>query len=102
MTRRVMPRTWMKGAERGFSSGGQLAMLDDSSQMGNLPHELAGTASGADIMTSRFRFGLLALTWLVTSTDNLAGLTPAPPEQTNRLAHEKLHYLLQHALNPVE
>src|SRR5436190_1819834 len=102
MTRRVMPRTWMKGAERGFSSGGQLAMLDDSSQMGNLPHELAGTASGAVIMTSRFRFGFLALTWLVTSTHSLADPTPAPPEHTNRLAHEKSPYLLQHAHNPVD
>jgi len=97
-----MPRTWMKGAERGFSSGGQLAMLDDSSQMGNLPHELAGTASGAVIMTSRFRFGFLALTWLVTSTHSLADPTPAPPEHTNRLAHEKSPYLLQHAHNPVD
>src|SRR5213080_1710623 len=102
MTRRVMPRTWMKGAERGFSSGGQLAMLDDSSQMGNFPHELAGTASGAVIMTSRFRFGFLALTWLVTSTHSLADPTPAPPEHTNRLAHEKSPYLLQHAHNPVD
>jgi len=92
----------MKGAERGFSSGGQLAMLDDSSQMGNLPHELAGTASGAVIMTSRFRFGFLALTWLVTSTHSLADPTPAPPEHTNRLAHEKSPYLLQHAHNPVD
>src|SRR5216110_1466875 len=102
MTRRVMPRTWMKGAERGFSSGGKLAMLDDSSQMGNLPHELAGTASGAVIMTSRFRFGFLALTWLVTSVNSAADPTPARPEHTNRLAGEKSPYLLQHAHNPVD
>src|SRR2546429_8324155 len=53
-------------------------------------------------MTSRFRFGFLALTWLVTSSDNLAESTPARPEHTNRLAHEKSPYLLQHAHNPVD
>src|SRR5438045_1538891 len=53
-------------------------------------------------MTSRFRFGFLALTWLVTSSDNLAEPTPARPEHTNRLAHEKSPYLLQHADNPVD
>ena len=53
-------------------------------------------------MTSRFRFGFLALTWLVTSSDNLAEPTPARPEHTNRLAHEKSPYLLQHAHNPVD
>src|SRR5438477_5052700 len=53
-------------------------------------------------MTSRFRFGFLALTWLVTSSDNLAEPKPARPEHTNRLAHEKSPYLLQHAHNPVD
>src|SRR5437867_284246 len=53
-------------------------------------------------MTSRFRFGFLALTWLVTSSDNLAEPKPARPEHTNRLAHEKCPYLLQHAHNPVD
>src|SRR5437868_6284972 len=53
-------------------------------------------------MTSRFRFGFLALTWLVTSSDNLAEPKPARPEHTNRLAYEKSPYLLQHAHNPVD
>src|SRR5436309_9622895 len=53
-------------------------------------------------MTSRFLFGFLALTWLVTSSHNLAEPTPARPEHTNRLAHEKSPYLLQHAHNPVD
>src|SRR4051812_47553218 len=52
-------------------------------------------------MTSRFRFGFLALTWLVTSIDASADRTPAS-EYTNRLAHEKSPYLLQHAHNPVD
>ncbi len=53
-------------------------------------------------MASRFRFGILALTWLVTSTHTIAEQTPAAPEHTNRLAHEKSPYLLQHAHNPVD
>ena len=53
-------------------------------------------------MTSLFRFGILALTWLVTSTPSVADPTPARPEHTNRLAHEKSPYLLQHAHNPVD
>src|SRR5436305_3001896 len=53
-------------------------------------------------MTSRFRFGFLALTWVVTSSDNLAEPKPARPEHTNRLAQEKSPYLLQHAHNPVD
>ncbi|HEY5992367.1 MAG TPA: thioredoxin domain-containing protein [Candidatus Udaeobacter sp.] len=53
-------------------------------------------------MTSHFRFGFLALTWLVTSSDTFAEPTPARPEHTNRLAHEKSPYLLQHAHNPVD
>jgi uncharacterized protein YyaL (SSP411 family) len=53
-------------------------------------------------MTSRFRFGILALTWLVTSTHTAAKPTPAASEHTNRLAHEKSPYLLQHAHNPVD
>jgi uncharacterized protein YyaL (SSP411 family) len=53
-------------------------------------------------MTSHFRFGILALTWLVTSTHTGAGRTPAVSEHTNRLAHEKSPYLLQHAHNPVD
>src|SRR5881398_406953 len=53
-------------------------------------------------MTSRFRFGFLALTWLVTSSDASAEPTPAHSEHTNRLAHEKSPYLLQHAHNPVD
>jgi uncharacterized protein len=53
-------------------------------------------------VTSHFRFGFLALTWLVTSSDTFAEPTPARPEHTNRLAHEKSPYLLQHAHNPVD
>src|SRR5438034_2224525 len=53
-------------------------------------------------MTSYFRFGFLALTWLVTSSDASAEPTPAHPEHSNRLAHEKSPYLLQHAHNPVD
>jgi hypothetical protein len=54
-------------------------------------------------MTSGFRFGILALTWLVTSTHTVAEQTaPAALEHTNRLAHEKSPYLLQHAHNPVD
>jgi uncharacterized protein len=53
-------------------------------------------------MTSRFRFGFLALTWLVTSSESFAESTAARSEHTNRLAHEKSPYLLQHAHNPVD
>src|SRR5438067_11392209 len=49
-----------------------------------------------------FRFGFLALTWLVMSSDTFAEPTPARPEHTNQLAHEKSPYLLQHAHNPVD
>jgi uncharacterized protein YyaL (SSP411 family) len=64
-------------------------------------------------MTRHFRFGFLALTWLVTANHSDADPTPAGPrrsqsaateerEHTNRLAHEKSPYLLQHAHNPVD
>jgi hypothetical protein len=64
-------------------------------------------------MITRFRFGILALVWLVTANHNDAGPTPvdARPaesaatkmsEHTNRLAQEKSPYLLQHAHNPVD
>jgi uncharacterized protein YyaL (SSP411 family) len=53
-------------------------------------------------MTRPFRFGFLALTWLVTSSDTSAEAKPAHPEHTNRLAQEKSPYLLQHAHNPVD
>ncbi len=53
-------------------------------------------------MTSPFRFGFLALTWLVTASDTFAEPKPARPEHTNRLAQEKSPYLLQHAHNPVD
>jgi hypothetical protein len=53
-------------------------------------------------MTRPFRFGFLALTWLVTSSDSFAEAKPAQPEHTNRLAQEKSPYLLQHAHNPVD
>jgi uncharacterized protein len=51
---------------------------------------------------THFRFGFLALTWFVTSSDVFTGQTAARPEHTNRLAHEKSPYLLQHAHNPVD
>jgi uncharacterized protein len=53
-------------------------------------------------VTSPFRFGFLALTWLVTSSDTFAQPKLARSEQTNRLAQEKSPYLLQHAHNPVD
>jgi len=53
-------------------------------------------------MTSPFRFGFLALTWLVASSDTFTEAQPARPEHTNRLAQEKSPYLLQHSHNPVE
>src|SRR6188472_2733525 len=53
-------------------------------------------------MTSRFRFGFLALTWFVTSGENVVEHTPARSEHTNRLARETSPYLLQHAHNPVD
>jgi uncharacterized protein YyaL (SSP411 family) len=53
-------------------------------------------------MTRHFRFGFLALTWLVTSHHGLAEPTPVSWKHTNRLAHEKSPYLLQHAHNPVD
>ncbi len=53
-------------------------------------------------MITSFRFGFLALTWLVTSNDTLAEPKPARPEHTNRLAQQKSPYLLQHAHNPVD
>jgi uncharacterized protein YyaL (SSP411 family) len=49
-----------------------------------------------------FRFGFVALTCLVASSDTFAGQTGAHPEHTNRLGHEKSPYLLQHAHNPVD
>jgi uncharacterized protein YyaL (SSP411 family) len=64
-------------------------------------------------MITGFRFGILALVWLVTANHNDAGPTPVDAgrsesaaakksEHTNRLAHEKSPYLLQHAHNPVD
>src|SRR5215216_7509491 len=69
--------------------------------------------STSRIMTSLFRFGILALAWLVTANHNDAGPTSVDAgrsenaatkksEHTNRLAHEKSPYLLQHAHNPVD
>jgi uncharacterized protein len=54
------------------------------------------------VVRTRFRFGFLALTWLVTSSDASAGPASALSDRTNRLAHEKSPYLLQHAHNPVD
>jgi len=64
-------------------------------------------------MITSFRFGILALVWLVTANHNDAG--PTPPDvsrsendatnmskHTNRLSQEKSPYLLQHAHNPVD
>src|ERR1043166_1476336 len=52
-----------------------------------------------ETMRTGFRFSILALVWLVTANHNPAGPTTT---QTNRLAHEKSPYLLQHAHNPVQ
>src|SRR6266576_2067916 len=64
-------------------------------------------------MITRFRFGILALVCLVTANHNDAGPTSVDVRRaegaatkmsghTNRLAHEKSPYLLQHAHNPVD
>jgi len=64
-------------------------------------------------MRTRFRFGILALVWLVTGNHDDAGLIATDAElsesaatkiseHTNRLAQEKSPYLLQHAHNPVD
>src|SRR6266436_3594509 len=64
-------------------------------------------------MITGFRFGILALVWLVTANHNDAGPTSVDArrsqsdaakmsEHTNRLAQEKSPYLLQHAHNPVD
>jgi uncharacterized protein len=51
------------------------------------------------MMTMPFRFTVLAVTCLVTSTDLSA---ESKPVHSNRLAQEKSPYLLQHAHNPVD
>lgn len=64
-------------------------------------------------MITRFRFGILALVWLVTANHSDADPTPVDAQRSesaftkksehiNRLAHEKSPYLLQHAHNPVD
>ena len=64
-------------------------------------------------MITCFRFGILALVWLVTAHHNDAGPTPVDVQRsesavtkgnvhTNRLGQEKSPYLLQHAHNPVD
>jgi hypothetical protein len=53
-------------------------------------------------MTHHFRFGFLALTWWVTSSATFSGTASEHSDHTNRLAHEKSPYLLQHAHNPVD
>ena len=53
-------------------------------------------------MTSPFRFGILALTCLMTPGRIAADPVPGVSEHANRLAHEKSPYLLQHAHNPVD
>ena len=49
-----------------------------------------------------FRFCVPALTFTVTPIPMSAEVQPANPAHTNRLAHEKSPYLLQHAHNPVD
>ena len=53
-------------------------------------------------MTSRFRFGILAVTWLMTSPHIAAESARETSEHVNQLAREKSPYLLQHAHNPVD
>jgi uncharacterized protein len=71
-----------------------------SPRIKTMVREFALTCS--HLMTSRFRFGFLALTWLVTSNHASADRASTRSEHTNRLAHEKSPYLLQHAHNPVD
>ncbi len=65
------------------------------------------------VMRTCFRFAILALTCLVGTNHSAADPTPTglrhsqgpateKHEHTNRLAHEKSPYLLQHAHNPVD
>jgi uncharacterized protein len=56
----------------------------------------------SSLVIRHFPTSLLALTWLVTSSDAFAEAAPARSEHTNRLAREKSPYLLQHAHNPVD
>src|SRR4029079_10301284 len=74
---------------------------------------LGMTRLSSSRMTTRFRFGILALVWLVTASHNDAVPTPVDArrsesaatkvsERTNRLGREKSPYLLQHAHNPVD
>jgi len=53
-------------------------------------------------VTTHFRFGFVALTCLVASSDTFGESASAHPGHANRLAHEKSPYLLQHAHNPVD
>jgi hypothetical protein len=64
-------------------------------------------------MITSFRFGILALVWLVTANNTPADAIPADPQRpqitatkthqhANRLAGEKSPYLLQHAHNAVD
>jgi uncharacterized protein YyaL (SSP411 family) len=53
-------------------------------------------------LMSHFRFGIIALTSLVTPNHIVADPTPGVSEHTNRLVREKSPYLLQHAHNPVD
>jgi uncharacterized protein len=53
-------------------------------------------------VTTCFRFGFVALTCFVASSETFGEPAPAHPEHANRLAHEKSPYLLQHAHNPVD
>ena len=52
-------------------------------------------------VTTHFRFGFVALTWLVASSNTFGASASTRPEHANKLAHEKSPYLLQHAHNPV-
>jgi Protein of unknown function, DUF255 len=56
----------------------------------------------SSLVIRHFPTSLLALMWLVTSSDAFAEAAPARSEHTNRLAREKSPYLLQHAHNPVD
>jgi uncharacterized protein YyaL (SSP411 family) len=62
----------------------------------------AKLCSASHLVISRFLFGFLALTWLVTSSDTFAEPKSTDSGHTNRLAREKSPYLLQHAHNPVD
>src|SRR5436853_6142989 len=90
-----------------------MTKMRDSLHRYTVTSALRFNGSTSRSMITRFRFGILALVCLVTANHNDAGRTPVDARRaesatakmsghTNRLAHEKSPYLLQHAHNPVD